>query len=368
MITKALRLVLAATMAVGILAMPQASAQARDFQTWLGELRREAVANGISQATVNAALPDTLRPIPRIIELDRKQPEKTRTLEQYLESVVSADRKDKGRTRYLNNKKQLEEIGNKYGVDPAVIVALWGVETSYGAITGGYKIVDALATLAYDGRRAEFFRSELMKALKILDEDHIAIDRFKGSWAGAMGQCQFMPSSFLRFAVDYNGDGKRDIWDTQADVFASAANYLSQSGWKRGQGWGHEVRLPQNFNRKLLGVDQEYPLSYWRNLNVRGLNDAQVANSDTIKASIIQPDGPSGRAFIVYDNYKVILKWNRSSYFGTAVGLLSDHIRTGKSAAPATKPAKKAAKPKAKPAKAAAQPEVIHTTDGSYNN
>ena len=359
------RLALAVTLAVGFLLLSATPSHAKDFKTWLGELRREALADGVSQATVNAALPDTLQPIARIIELDRKQPEKTRTLEQYLESVVSADRKDKGRTRYLNNKKLLEEIGDKYGVDPAVIVALWGVETSYGAITGGYKIVDALATLAYDGRRSEYFRGELMKALKIIDEDHIAIDRFKGSWAGAMGQCQFMPSSFFNFAVDYNGDGKRDIWDTQADVFASAANYLSKSGWKRGQGWGHEVRLPQGFNRKLLGVDQEYPLSYWRNLNVRGLNDAQVANDHTIKASIIQPDGPSGRAFIVYDNYKVILKWNRSSYFGTAVGLLSDHIRTGKSTAPAVK---KAAKPQAKPATAAPAPQVIHTTDGGYNN
>ncbi len=361
MITNARRLALAATLAAGLLLTSSLPAQARDFKTWLGELRREAVANGVSQATVNAALPDTLQPIPRIIELDRKQPEGTRTHAQYLESVVSADRKDKGRTRYLNNKKLLEAIGDKYGVDPAVIVALWGVETSYGAITGGYKIVDALATLAYDGRRSEFFRKELMNALKILDQDHIAIDRFKGSWAGAMGQCQFMPSSFLTFAVDHNGDGKRDIWDTQADVFASAANYLSKSGWKRGQSWGHEVRLPQGFNRKLLGVDQEYPLSYWRNLDVRGINGAQVANDDTIKASIVQPDGASGRAFIVYDNYKVILKWNRSSYFATSVGILSDYIRTGKSTLSQGK-TPPSAKPQPKPA------AVIHTGGDTYNN
>lgn len=365
MITQTLRLALVAGIAVAALLTPAHTAQARDFQAWLSALRSEALAEGISQATVAAALPDTLQPIPRIIELDRKQPEKTRTLDQYLESVVSRDRKETGRTRYLNNQHLLQRIGDKYGVDPAVIVALWGVETSYGKITGGYNIVDALATLAYDGRRAEFFRSELMKSLHILDQDHIGIDRFKGSWAGAMGQCQFMPSSFLRFAVDENGDGKRDIWDTQADVFASAANYLAQSGWKRGQGWGHEVRLPQGFNRKLLGVEQAYPLSFWRNLNVRGLNGAQIASDDHFTASVVQPDGPSGRAFIVYDNYKTILKWNRSTYFATAVGLLSDHIRTGKSAAPAVqKPASAHTRPEEKQGEAG----VIPNGRGSLNN
>lgn len=365
MITQVLRLTLAAGVAITVLLAPVQPAEARDFQSWLVELRRDALAQGISQATVTAALPDTMRPIERIIELDRKQPEKTRTLEQYLDSVVSTDRKDTGRTRYLNNQQLLKKIGDKYGVDPAVIVALWGVETSYGKITGGYNIVNALATLAYDGRRSDFFRSELMKSLKILDEDHIRLDHFKGSWAGAMGQCQFMPSSFLRFAVDYNGDGKRDIWDTQADVFASAANYLSQSGWKRGQSWGSEVVLPQGFNRKLLGVDQEYPLSFWRNINIRGVNGERAANDDNFKASVIQPDGPGGRAFIVYDNYKTILKWNKSSYFATAVGLLSDHIRTGKDA-PSAKKKHAGAKAGAKAAPAA--PVVINNDAAGFNN
>ncbi len=365
MLSSARRVALAGLFATGLFLSSVAQAPARDFQSWLTELRREAVASGVSQATVKAALPDTLRPIPRIIELDRKQPESTRTLAQYLESVVSADRKEKGRTRYLNNKKKLAEIGDKYGVDPAVIVALWGVETSYGAITGGYQIVDALATLAYDGRRSDFFRGELLKALKIVDQGHIDLDRFKGSWAGAMGQCQFMPSSFLRFAVDEDGDGRRDIWGTQVDVFGSAANYLAQSGWKRGQGWGHEVILPKGFNRDLLGTDKEHSLSFWRGQNIRGLNGAQVANDAGLKASVIQPDGVQGRAFIVYENYKVILKWNRSTYFATAVGLLSDHIRTGKSAA-----APKKAPVKAKAAKDAKAPaaEVIHTRAEGYNN
>lgn len=361
MIAKRIYLMTAAVMALLLICAPLTQAQARDFQAWLVQLRQDAVASGVSKATVAAALPDTLRPIPRIIELDRKQPEKTRTLAQYLDSVVSQVRKDKGRARYLSNKPLLKEIGDIYGVDPAVIIALWGVETSYGAITGGYQIVDALATLAYDGRRSAFFRGELITALKIVDQDHISLDRFKGSWAGAMGQCQFMPSSFLRFAVDHNKDGRRDIWRTEADVFASAANYLAKSGWKRGQGWGHEVILPKDFKRDLLGTDKEHSLSFWRTQNIRGLNGAQVANDATLKASVIQPDGAHGRAFIVYENYKVILKWNRSTYFATAVGLLSDHIRTGKSAPAAQK--------KQTPVrKQAVTPPATSIDEKSYNN
>jgi membrane-bound lytic murein transglycosylase B len=347
----------AAVLLAGVVFAP--AGQAKDFTAWLGELRRDAVAAGISQKTVDAALPDGLRPIPRIIELDRKQPEKTRTLGQYLDSIVSADRKDKGRTRYLNNKALLHEVGDKYGVDPATIVALWGVETNYGAITGGYQVIPALATLAYDGRRADFFRGELMKALKIVDEDHISLDRFKGSWAGAMGQCQFMPSSFMRFAVDHNGDGRRDIWGTEADVFASAANYLSQSGWKRGQVWGHEVMPPRKLDRSLVGVDKEYPLSFWRERNIRGLNGQPVAADAALKASLIQPDGPEGRAFLVYDNYKVIMKWNKSTYFATSVGLLSDHIRTGKSAV---------ARPTQKPAAPVSAPTAPASDGERFNN
>lgn len=351
-----------AAVVVLALAMWSTPATAKDFASWLQQLRRDAVAQGVSQQTVDAALTDSLQPIPRIIELDRKQPEKTRTFAQYVESVVSTDRRDKGRTRYLNNKQLLTEIGDKYGVDPATIVALWGVETSYGAITGGYNIINALATLAYDGRRADFFRAELIKALQIVDGKHIDLADFKGSWAGAMGQCQFMPSSFMRYAVDHDGDGRRDIWGTQADVFASAANYLAESGWKRGQSWGHEVQTPKNISRDLVGLDKEYPLSFWRDQNIRGLAGQSVADDAVLKASLVQPDGPSGRSFLVYDNYKVIMKWNKSTYFATSVGLLSDHIRSGKSVS--------VAKPKAKassPAPVTAVPATV-TTPADFNN
>lgn len=325
---------LAAGVVAASLLLSPAAGEAKDFASWLQKLRTDALAEGVSAPTVQAMLPDTLQPIPRIIELDRKQPEKTRTLDQYLASVVSMDRRNNGRTHYLKNQQMLNKIGRKYGVDPAVIVALWGVETSYGKITGGYKVVDALATLAYDGRRSDFFRSELMKALHIADEHDVAPDDFRGSWAGAMGQCQFMPSSFLRFAVDENGDGRRDIWDTQMDVFGSAANYLSQSGWKAGQMWGHEVTIPKALSRKLIGLEQSHSLQFWRQHDIRGMGGQQVADDATLQASLIQPDGAGGRVFLVYDNYKVILQWNRSTYFATAVGLLSDHIRTGTSTQP----------------------------------
>lgn len=300
----------------------------KDFHQWLKEARTEARARGISERTVAKALPDTLKPIARIIELDRKQPEKTKTFEQYLDAIVDKTRVEKGRTRYLNYKTLLNKVGEAYGVDPQVIVALWGVETNYGANTGGYDVVNALATLAYDGRREQFFREELFKALKILDEGHISHADMKGSWAGAMGQCQFMPSSFTRFAEDFNGDGRRDIWTTEADVFASAANYLSKSGWKKGEPWGRKVHLPAGLDRTLIGLETNRKLQFWHDKGVR-LADGKtpVPFEGAYFGSIIQPDGPGTAAFLVYENYRVIMKWNKSNYFATSVGLLSDRIK-----------------------------------------
>lgn len=316
------------------LALLPSSVFAKDFGQWLVQARADAIKRGISESVVNAALHDGLKPIPRIIQLDRKQPEKTKTFGQYVATIVSADRVEKGRTRYLNQKSMIDSIGQKYGVDGATIVALWGIETNYGQNTGGFHIIPALATLAYDGRREAFFREELMKALHIVDDGHISLDNMKGSWAGAMGQSQFMPSSFLRFAVDHNGDGKRDIWNTRADVFASAANYLSGSGWKKGERWGREVTIPAGFNRALIGMDAgRHSISWWQSKGVRMVDgkSALPANDTLGTASLIQPDGPKGRAFLVYDNYRVIMAWNKSVYFATSVGLLSDRIRGGNS-------------------------------------
>lgn len=307
-----------------------ATAAKQEFGLWLKELRAEAKQKGISDKTIQAALPDTLKPIPRIIELDRRQPESTTTFDDYLLRIVSRDRIEKGRARMLSYPTLLGRVSKAYDVEPEVIVALWGVETNYGAITGGFDVVNALATLAYDGRRGEYFRGELFKALKIVDDNHIKLSQMKGSWAGAMGQTQFMPSSFFNFAVDFNGDGRRDIWHTQADVFASAANYLAKSGWKKGQPWGRRVTVPDTIDRTLLGVDKRYALQFWHDKGVRMPDGKTIPFEGAYQASVIQPGGPGTSAFIVYDNYQVILKWNRSSYFATSVGLLSDELAKAK--------------------------------------
>ncbi len=301
----------------------------KPFPVWLKAMKAEARQKGISDKTIQQALPDTLKPIDRIIELDRKQPESTTTFDDYLARIVDRNRVEKGVTRILTYPTLLNRVSAAYGVEREVIVALWGVETNYGDYTGGFDIVNALATLAYDGRRSDYFRGELLSALKILDEGHIAQERMKGSWAGAMGQVQFMPSSFFKFAEDFNKDGRRDIWGTQADVFASAANYLAKSGWKKGRPWGRRVVLPDNIDRSLLGVNNVYSLKFWHDKGVRLPDGDSVPFEGEYQASVVQPSGPGTSAYIVYENYQVILKWNRSSYFATSVGLLADRLREG---------------------------------------
>ncbi|MEZ0259455.1 MAG: lytic transglycosylase domain-containing protein [Alphaproteobacteria bacterium] len=312
-----------------VLLAPEAHAeQQKDFKTWLKEFKQEAVEKGISPAVVNRALPDTTKPIERVLELDRAQPEGKTKFEDYLKRTVTSERVQTGRTKAAGYRGVLNRVSETYGVEKQVIVALWGIETSYGRNTGGFDVVHALATLAYDGRRGSYFREELHKALKILQEGHVSHARMKGSWAGAMGQSQFMPTSFFRFAEDYNKDGRRDIWGTEADVFASAANYLSSSGWKKGVPWGRKVSLPAHFDPGLLGVNNTYTLQFWHDKGVR-LPDGKtsIPFEGEYQASIVQPGGAGTAAFIVYDNYRVIMKWNKSSYFATAVGLLSDGIK-----------------------------------------
>ncbi|MGB0720446.1 MAG: lytic murein transglycosylase [Bdellovibrionales bacterium] len=296
-----------------------------NFATWLQNLESEAASKGISQTTINAAL-SGIQPIPKVIELDRKQPEGTMTFAKYRERVINDARIRKGRILLQEHRTALNAAAQKYGVPPQYIVALWGIETSYGENTGGFKVVPALATLAYEGRRASFFRSELINALKIIDAGHINARDMKGSWAGAMGQNQFMPSSFHSFAVDGNGDGRRDIWGSLPDVFASTANYLSKSGWREDEKWGRAVKLPQGFSKALTGTDVKKSLQDWNRLGIRLPNGDMLPQADGMRASVVIPDGLGGPAFLVYHNYSVILKWNRSTYFATSVGLLADAI------------------------------------------
>lgn len=295
-----------------------------DFDQWVRDFKKEAVGKGISASLVEEAF-QGVEPLSRVLELDRKQPESSMTFVDYRKRIVSAQRIQRGREMMAQHRKLLEEIGQRYGVQPRFIVALWGIETHYGKITGGYDIVEALATLAFDGRRSQYFRTELLNAFRILDAGHIPLEKMKGSWAGAMGQCQFMPSSFLKLAVDYDGDGRKDIWATAADVFASAANYLAQSGWRGSQIWGRHAQLPNRFNIKMTGLNIRKPLQVWQELGVRKIDGSDLPVA-SLHASIVLPDGKGGPAYLVYDNYRVIMKWNRSTYFATSVGLLADAI------------------------------------------
>jgi membrane-bound lytic murein transglycosylase B len=294
------------------------------FKAWLDGVRTEARKNGISEQTLEHSLTG-IAPIPRIIELDRNQPESTVTFEQYQSRIVNATRIRNGRARLAQHGALLKEIGERFGVQPRFIVALWGIETNFGQFTGGFPVIDALATLAYDGRRSKYFRGELLKALQIVEEGHIDPADMKGSWAGAMGQSQFMPTSFLSFAHDFDGDGAKDIWNTQSDVFASAANYLKGVGWRDDITWGRKVALPAGFDDKLISLDVVKPLAKWQALGVRR-SDGRDLPTRELDASVLRPGGAGGQAYVVYDNYRAILRWNRSHYFAMAVGQLSDRI------------------------------------------
>lgn len=300
----------------------------RPFAEWLAGVRSEALEKGISEATLDAALVG-IEPVDRIIELDRKQPETTMTLDEYLLKIVNDARVQKGKEMHREYSTMLNEISNKYGVQPAYIVALWGIETNYGQNTGSYNVVEALATLAYDGRRSDYFRKELFNALTIIDGGNIAAYDMVGSWAGAMGQCQFMPSSYNTFAVDYNGDGKRDIWNNQQDLFASIANYLSTSGWNSGENTAVAVRLPEGFDDIMADIDEEKSITEWKSLGVTREDGSALPDSPEEGSLIFADATDDSHPYLVYNNYKVILKWNRSRYFATAVGMLANQIEQG---------------------------------------
>jgi membrane-bound lytic murein transglycosylase B len=297
------------------------------FDQWLTKLKAEARENGISQPTIDSAFA-SVKLIEKVVKLDRKQPETVQTFQEYMAQRLPQSLVDSGKAMLNENRAILEEVGKKFGVQPRFIVALWGVETRYGKYTGGFSVIDALTTLAYDNRRAAYFRKELLLALKILDEKHIELVDMKGSWAGAMGQSQFMPSSFVNFAIDYDADGRRDIWTTKADVFASAANYLSRSGWKYDETWGREVQLPKNFDLSLVDLKIAKPMSEWEALGVTKANGSPLPSRQLV-GSLVQPKGGNGQTFLVYDNYRTILKWNRSTYFAMSVGHLADLIGDG---------------------------------------
>ncbi len=294
------------------------------FEAWLDTLRQDAAAAGISDATISEAL-SRVELREKVVKYDRNQPEFKLTYDRYMRNVVPASRVEKGKRLWAENKDLLDEISATYKVQPRYIVALWGIESSFGKHTGGFSVINALATMAYDGRRATFFRKELLAALKIIDDGHIAYPDMKGSWAGAMGQCQFMPSSFLAYAQDWDGDGKQDIWQNKADIFASIAHYLQQAGWRNDLTWGRQVQLPQDFANaaQLVEAKTRKTMDEWRALGVTNPDGSSLPPRN-LTSRLVMPDGDEGPAFLVYANFDATLRWNRSNYFALAVGALSD--------------------------------------------
>ncbi|NTV15078.1 MAG: lytic murein transglycosylase [Desulfobulbaceae bacterium] len=306
-----------------LLAFPARGGEA-DFAAWLAGLRRQALAEGISAATFDAALAG-VEPVPSVLESDRNQPEFKLNLETYLKRVVSEGRVAAGKERARALRPLLSEIAGQYGVPPRFLVALWGIESDYGRVLGGRPIIPALATLAFDPRRAQFFRAELLHVLHVLEERRAAPADLKGSWAGAIGGLQFLPSVYRRFGVDYNHDGRVDIWRDPGDLMASGGAYLVGEGWRRGKGWGCEVELTQAIDPQLLGHDHSDPVSVWQKRGVR-LRAGGTWPLPSTEASLLIPDPANGRAFLVYDNFRVLLKWNHSDLFALAVGLLADRL------------------------------------------
>ena len=314
---------------LGLLISASVSANTVSFEEYVAGLRAQAKEEGISQQTIDAALSD-VKYRKKAVVADKNQPEKRLTLDEYIPRAVPQWKIDQAQKKFDQYRSQLASVAKEYGVSPRFIVALWGVESNFGRLTGKYKVVDALATLAYDGRREAFFRSETLAALKIIDQGHISADKMLGSWAGAMGQCQFMPSSFIAYGADGNQDGHIDIWQTEADVFASAANYLAKSGWQKEYTWGREIKLPKGFDWTLAGreKDKGKPLSEWRKLGLTKADGQPLpAPSEDITAWVVAPDNEKGRIYLIYNNYNVLMKWNRSYYFATAVSYLADHIK-----------------------------------------
>lgn len=307
-----------------ILAAAPALANTIGFAPWLADLQREAINRGIRAQTVYAATSNIYMD-EGILEMDQKQPEKTITAEQYWTKVINERRISRGRAFMRANAETLTRAAEIYGVQPRFIVALLGVESDYGDLQGSTNIVQALATLAYDGRRSSFFREEFFNALKIIDQGNVSAPDMTGSWAGAMGFCQFMPSSFLKYGQDFDGDGKIDIWNSPADAIASTANYLRMSGWRGNEGWGRRVRLTKPLPDSMIGREIARPYTEWASLGVRGSNGKSLPRSKQL-ASLIMPDGQGGSAFLVTSNFNVIMQWNRSTFFATSVGMIADKL------------------------------------------
>jgi membrane-bound lytic murein transglycosylase B len=294
----------------------------QSFADWLAELRAEARELGISEATLREL--DNLQPLERVMELDSSQPEFVQTFTRYLGLRVTPNQVARGQSLLQQHSVLLEQVRQRYGVQPHYLVAFWAVESNYGRSTGGFSVLEALATLAFDPRRADFFRRQLLTAIQIIDDGHIQAERMSGSWAGAMGQLQFMPNIFYQYGIDGDQDGRIDIWNSLPDIFHSAANFLSQSGWRGDERWGREVLLTEDFDFSLTGTSTRKPLQEWRDLGVTQLNGAPIPVAAGMEASVILPAGAQGPAFLGYANFRTTMTYNPSTFYALTVGHLAD--------------------------------------------
>lgn len=294
------------------------------FTAFLTGLRQDALRAGIDRATLDAAFAG-VRPNPKVLELDHHQAEFTMTWAQYRAKLVTPQRIGNGRDILATRRGLLTAVDARFRVTVGVIMGIWGLESSYGATAGSYNLIEALSTLAWDGRRSSYFRGELINALRILQHGDVSKPAMTSGWAGAMGQPQFMPSSYLRYAVDFDGDGRRDIWRSTPDVVGSIANYLAKFGWRYGEPWGQPVTLPPGFDAGLAGRDNRRPLEEWMRLGVRREDGSAFSRGD-IPGALILPDGAGGEAFMTYANFNVIRRYNPSDFYALAVGLIGDGV------------------------------------------
>lgn len=304
-------------------AMPQPD---ESFEQWRSRFRTLALGRGISAATFDQAFAG-VQPDPAVIAADRSQPEFTKPVWEYLESAVSPLRVRNGKSLLIQQAGLLASLEARYGIEPARLVAFWGMESNYGNNMGNKGVIRSLATLAYEGRRPDFAQDQLVAALGILQHGDVTADRMIGSWAGAMGQTQFIPTTYDQYAVDFDGDGRRDIWGSTADALASTANYLKASGWQDGKPWGYEVRVPANFDYSLADMGVRKSLAEWNALGIQGLGLPQPAAQPSDSASLLLPAGHRGPAFLVFNNFRTILKYNNSSSYALGVALLSERYR-----------------------------------------
>lgn len=306
-----------------------AIAPTQTFAEWQAGFRREALTAGIRADLFDRAFIG-VSPDMSVIKADRSQPEFTRPVWEYLDGALSPLRVNKGKSLIQQNAQVLQSIEQRYGVDREALVAVWGMESNFGQFQGSKSVINSLATLAYEGRRPGFAHAQLIAALQILQQGDITPEKMLGSWAGAMGQTQFIPTTYNTHAVDFDGDGRRDIWGSATDALASTAHYLQSSGWQRGQPWGFEVDLAEGFDYTLADGTIRKPVSEWIRLGVSEYGGLPIAPDDRqLSASLLLPAGHRGPAFLIFDNFRAILKYNNSSSYALAVGLLSKRFTDG---------------------------------------